>query len=88
MPGYELGHLEHADLLLAVEDRLQIVVGIDERLLLGILQPVLFDVGPKFFRQLSPGKGLVADHFSQGLVRRDRLHEGRIGCSFRLFHCF
>jgi hypothetical protein len=30
MPGNQLGHLKHADLLLAVEHGLQILVGIDE----------------------------------------------------------
>jgi hypothetical protein len=42
MPGNQLGYLKHADLLLAVEDGLQIVVRIDERLLLGILSHRLF----------------------------------------------
>ena len=58
MPGNQLGHLKHADLLLAVEHGLQIFVGIDEGPFFGILQPVLADVGPELFRQLGRGRGL------------------------------
>ena len=39
MPGDQLGHLEHADLLLAVEDGFQVLISINEGLLLGVLQP-------------------------------------------------
>ena len=65
MPGDQLGHLKHADLLLAVEHGLQIFVGIDEGPLFCILQPVLADVGPKLFRQLGPWKGFVANNFGE-----------------------
>jgi hypothetical protein len=41
MPGDQFGHLKHADLLLAIEHGLQILVGIDEGPLFRILQPVL-----------------------------------------------
>ena len=37
MPGHQLGHFKHADLLLAVEHGLQILVGIDQGLLFGVL---------------------------------------------------
>ena len=46
--GNVLGHLEHCHLLFAAEDRLKRLVGIDQRLLLRILQLVLFDMIPDF----------------------------------------
>src|ERR1035438_5146906 len=88
MPGDQLGHLKHADLLLAVEHGFQRLVSVDEGLLFCILQPILADVSPKLFRQLRPWKGFVANYFGEGLVRRDRFHECCIRCSFRFFWCF
>ena len=35
MLGDELGHLEHADLLLAAEDRLEGIIGVEHDLLFG-----------------------------------------------------
>jgi hypothetical protein len=67
MPGDQLGHLKHADLFLAVEDGLQIIGGIDEGPLFGILQPVLADVNPKLFRQLGSRKGFVTNHCVAGV---------------------
>jgi hypothetical protein len=37
MTGNQFGHFKHADLLLAVEHGLQILVGIDQGLLFGVL---------------------------------------------------
>ncbi len=65
MAGDQLGHFEHADLLLTVEHGLQIFVGIDEGPLFCILQPILADVGPKFFRQLRPWKRFVTDNLGE-----------------------
>ena len=48
--GNQLGHLEHADLLLAFEHRCQRLVSIDLGPHLFILQPILADVGPELFR--------------------------------------
>ena len=85
MAGNQLCHLEHADLLLAVEDGFQGLVGIDEGLLFGVLQLVLFDVGPELFGQLCAREGLVADNFGKLRVRGNWLHESRVGCSLCLF---
>ena len=79
--GDQLGHLEHADLLLAAEDGFEVVVGIDLGLLL-VLQAVLLDVGPELLGQLGAGKGLVPDDLGERVVGRDGLHEGRVWCSF------
>src|ERR1039458_9765917 len=88
MPGDQLRHLKHADLLLAVEHGFQRLVSIDEGLLFCILQPTLADISPKLFRQLRPWKRFVANNFGERLVRRDRFHECCIRCSFRFFWCF
>ena len=88
MPGDQLGHLEHADLLLAVEHRFQVLVGVDQGPLFGVLQTVLADVGPELFRQLGPGKGFLTDNLGEHDVRADRLHERRVWCSFCFFRCF
>jgi hypothetical protein len=37
MPGDQVGHLEHADLLLAVKNGFQVFIGIDEDFLLSVL---------------------------------------------------
>src|SRR5580658_6562925 len=88
MPGHQLGHLEHADLLLAVEDGLQILVSVDKGPLLCILKSVLADVAPEFFGQLGPGERFIADNLGQFLVRGDRFHEGGVGGAFCFFSCF
>lgn len=79
MPGYQLSHLEHADVLLAVEDRFQAVVGVNLRFLLAVLQVSLADVGPELLGQLGPGQGLVADNFGEHVVWLYWLHEGCAG---------
>src|SRR5208282_3349311 len=88
MPRNQLGHLKHADLLLAVEHGLQVTIGVDERFFLRILQPILADVSPKLFRQLGPRKRFVANNFGERLIRRDRFHERCVGRSLCLFRCF
>ena len=47
VPGDQFGHLEHADLLLAIEDDLQCGIRVDEGLLLGVLELVFLDVIPE-----------------------------------------
>jgi len=63
MSGDQFGHLEHADLLLAIENSLKAFIGVDQRFLFLILQAVLANVSPKFLGQLSPRKRRVADDF-------------------------
>ena len=48
----ELGHLEHADLALAVKNRSERIVGVDLRSLGFVLKTVLLDVVPKLLGQL------------------------------------
>jgi len=55
--GDELGELEHADGLLAVEHGLELVVGVDLRADLLVLQVVLLDVIPELLGELGAGRG-------------------------------
>jgi len=87
MPGDQFGHLEHADLLLAVEDGFEALISIDEGLLFRVLQAVLLDIDPELFGQLGPWKGFITDNFGQLFVRCNRFHEGRVRCSLCLFWC-
>src|ERR1041385_8328896 len=81
----ELRHLEHRDLFLAAEDRLQIVVGVDHRPLGFVLKPFALDVGPEFFRNLSARQRLASHPFRQSRGRLHRLHECSIRFAFRHF---
>ena len=81
----ELGHLEHADLLLAAEDGFEFVVGVDQRALLRILKPVLLDVVPELLGHLAAGHRLRADHGGEHGVRLDGLHQRRVGLALDLF---
>jgi hypothetical protein len=51
----ELGHLEHADLAFAVENRSERVVGVDLSSLGFVLKAVLLDVVPKLLSQFGTG---------------------------------
>ena len=51
----ELGHFEHADLALAVENRSERVVGIDLCSLGFVLKTVLLDIVPKLLGQFGTG---------------------------------
>ena len=82
VPGDELGHLEHADLLFAVKHGLQSVVGIDLGFLLRILQSVFANVNPKLFGQFGTRQRLFADHFRQLIIWLNRLHERCVWCPF------
>jgi hypothetical protein len=55
MPRDEFGHLEHADLALAVENRSERVVGVDLSSLGFVLKAVLLDVVPKLLSQFGTG---------------------------------
>src|SRR2546425_2836419 len=77
--AHQLGHLEHVDLRLAAELRLQRVVGFDHPFVLLVLQLVLLDVRPQLLGQLGARERLRADDLRQRGIRRDGLHEGRIG---------
>src|SRR4051812_35105298 len=72
---HQLGHLEHADGILAVEDLLQLGVGLDRPLVLGILEVVLLDVVPDPLGDLGARLRLGADHGGEGVVRLQTLHE-------------
>src|SRR6185436_5985344 len=54
--GDELGHLEHRDLALAAEHRLELVIGVDLRADLLVLETVLLDVSPELFGELRAGE--------------------------------
>ena len=53
--GDELGQLKHADGFFAVEDRLQLVVGVDLSSDLLVLKAIFLDIVPELFGQLSTG---------------------------------
>src|SRR6266545_2774908 len=65
----QLGHLEHADGILAVEDRLELGIGPDRPLVLGILEVVGPDVVPDALGDLGARYGLGADHRGERGVR-------------------
>ena len=87
----EFGHLEHADLTLAVKDRLERIVRINHRSLFLILTSVLLDVVPEFFGELGTWEGFGSDDGGEFIVGLDRPHEGGVrftfgsffGCGFR-----
>src|SRR5262245_44629454 len=80
--GDERRHLEHADLLLAVEHGLQHVVGVDHAPVGLVLEPVLLDVHPELLGHLAPGKGLRTGHLRQLVAGLKGLHE-RAVCFLR-----
>ena len=51
--GDQLCHLEHRHLLLAAKDSLELVIGVDVALVLGVLEPVLLDVNPETLGELT-----------------------------------
>ena len=54
----ELGHAEGTDLVLS-KDRLHLLVGLEELLVLGVLELLLLDVGPEPLDHLRPGQLLA-----------------------------
>jgi len=61
VPGNELRHFEHADLGLAIEHGLQLVIAIDLRPDLLVLQTILLDVIPEFLGELGARQRLAAN---------------------------
>ena len=53
--GDQLGHLEHADRLLATEYGFQGIIGIDVGADLLVLQVVLLDINPQFLGEFCAG---------------------------------
>src|SRR6266446_3483430 len=75
VPGDELRHLEHRNGLLAVEDGLERVVGIDLGLFLGVLKLVFLDVNPELLGEFRARERIGTNDGSELLVRLDGLHE-------------
>src|SRR5688572_4807269 len=71
----ELRHLEHRDLALAAEDRLQVVVGVDHAALLLVLEPLPLDVLPELLRDLRAGHLAAADDRGERGIGLHRPHE-------------
>ena len=78
----EFGHLEHADLTLAVEHRPERVIGVDLRSLGLVLKAVLFDIVPKLFCQLGTRQRLRSDNGSEFVIGLDGSHEGWVRLTF------
>ena len=78
MIRYELRHLEHRHLALAAEHSAELVVGVDQPSVHGILQAVLLDVVPDLLRDFGARQRLCADHGAERRRRRHRLHESGI----------
>ncbi len=78
----ELGHLEHAHLTLAIENRSERIVSVDLSLLGLVLKAVLLDVVPKLLGQFGTGQRCGTDDSSELVIRLDRSHEGGIGLAF------
>ena len=74
----ELGHLKHADLALAVENRSERVVGIELSSLSFVLKAVLLDVVPKLLGEFGTGQRRRANNSGELVVWLDRSHEGGI----------
>src|SRR5882672_6940720 len=65
MMSHELRQIEHGDLLLPVNDRPQLCIRIDHAPILGILQTVLFNIGPEPFSDLGAWQRRTANDGSQ-----------------------
>jgi len=62
--GQELGHTESTDAV-GTEDLSHLLVGVEELLVLGVLEVVLLDVSPQLLDALSAGSLLLADDVSE-----------------------
>jgi hypothetical protein len=76
--GDQFGHLEHADLGLAIEDDLQCIICIDHGLFSLVLETILFDVFPKLLRELATGKRGGSHDSRKSFVRLDRFRQSWI----------
>ena len=84
---HQLRHVEHADLRLAAEHRLELVVGIDCAAVLCILQVVLLDVLPELLHDFRARHRLVADDGRELRARRERLHKRSVRRTLRGLLC-
>src|SRR5690606_18136582 len=75
---HQLGHLEHRDLVLATEDRLQLGVRPDGPTVFRILQVVLLDVIPHLLGKSGTGERVGPDDSRQDLVRLHGLCESSL----------
>src|ERR1051325_9438885 len=78
----QFGHLEHADLALAVEHGFERIVRIDHGPLFLILATVLLDVVPEFLGELGTWERLGADDCGKFVVGLHRSHEGGVRFTF------
>ena len=65
MTTHELRQIEHGDLRWPANDRLQLCIRIDHAPVLGILQTVLFNLGPEPFSDLGTWQRRTANNGSQ-----------------------
>ena len=63
---YELGHFEHRHLLLAAENLLEPIVGIDQAPVDRVLKLVLLDVRPDLARDLGARRGASGQRLPHG----------------------
>ena len=82
MPRDELGHLEHADLALAIEHWLERIVRINHGPFFLILATVLLDVVPELLGKLGTGERAGADDRCKLFVGLHRSHEGGVRFAF------
>jgi hypothetical protein len=78
----EFGHLEHADLALAIENRSERIISVDLSPLRFVLKAVLLDVVPKLFGEFGTGQRSRTDNSGELIIGLDRSHEGGIGFAF------
>jgi hypothetical protein len=78
----EFGHLEHADLALAVEHWLERVIRIYHGALFLILAALLLDVFPQLFGKLGTRQRFGANDRGELIVRLHRSHEGGVRFTF------
>ena len=81
----QLGHVEHADLSLAIEDDLHGGVGIDHALVLFVLKTVLLDISPELLGELCAGQWIGTDDGGKRGIRLNRLHESGVRFASRFF---
>jgi len=82
VPGDEFGHLEHADLALAIKNWLERIVRIDHGSLFLVLASVFLDVIPELFGELGTGQWSGPDNRGKLFVGLNGSHEGRVRFTF------
>ena len=81
----KFGHLEHADLLFAVEDRLKLIVTVDHAPILRVLQVILLYIGPYFSGYLRARQRLITDDGTQRGIGLHGLHKRSVELIFSSF---